>query len=74
MSASIYVTGLLKTYTNGTNFVEVSSGLTVLEILKILGIPSELVALVTVNNAASTKEYSVVDGDVVRFYAVVGGG
>jgi sulfur carrier protein ThiS len=74
MSASIYVTGLLKTYTNGTNFVEVNSGLKILEILKIIGIPSELVALVTVNDVASTKDYALADGDIVRLYAVVGGG
>ena len=74
MSAQIKLVGILKSYVGGKPEVRVASGETIRESIKMLGIPSDLVALVMVNHTQQTKDYVVQEGDVVTLLAVVGGG
>ena len=39
-----------------------------------LGIPPDVVALVTVNDEQEMKDYVIQEGDLVKLIAVVGGG
>ena len=75
MSATFKPTNLLKTYTGGSNSVQVDvAGKSVRECLAIIKIPAELVALVVVNGKAETKDYIVQDGDTIQLIPLVGGG
>ena len=74
MSAYIRPVGTLKSYIGGQAEVAVDAGRTVRETMTALGIPSEIVALVLVNDAQQPKDYVVQDGDVVKLIAVIGGG
>ncbi len=73
MSATLQALGILKSYV-GNNQVNVDAGITVREMLRALNIPSDVVALVVVNDVPQSKEYRVQDGDVIKLLAVVGGG
>jgi sulfur carrier protein ThiS len=64
----------LRQYTGGRPEVQVDAGHTVLETLSTLGIPSQLVAVVIVNDEQMAKDYVLKDGDRVRVLAVIGGG
>ncbi len=72
--------GLLKTYIEGQSERLVEPGQSVREALVRLGIPPEVVALVTVKAAGQeaeeqqSKDYILQEGDTVRVLAVVGGG
>ncbi|MDD2696152.1 MAG: MoaD/ThiS family protein [Anaerolineales bacterium] len=74
MSAIIRPAGALKSYIAGENEIEVDSGQTLKQALGILGIPSEIVALVIVNEEQQPKDYLLQEGDVVKLIAVIGGG
>jgi len=74
MSAQIKLVGILKSYVGGKSEVMVAAGETIRESIKKLGIPSEIVALVTVNQTQQSKDYVVQEGDVITLLAVVGGG
>ncbi|MCX7837881.1 MAG: MoaD/ThiS family protein [Anaerolineae bacterium] len=74
MSAHLHALGIIKSYIGGKTEIEVEAGNTVRETLRALNIPSEVVALVVVNDVPQSKEYRVQEGDVVKLIAVVGGG
>ncbi len=65
---------MLRDYVGGREEVAVESGQTAREMLAALKIPSQLVALVSVNGEMRDKDYILQDGDVVRVMAVIGGG
>jgi len=65
---------MLKNYIGDRAEVAVESGCTVREAMTMLGIPSEVVALVLVNDAQQSKDYVLQDGDEVKLLAVIGGG
>jgi sulfur carrier protein ThiS len=74
MTVTLRPNDALRQYTGGRPEVQVDPGRTVLETLAALGIPSELVAAVVVNNNLQAKDYVLQDGDQVRVLAVIGGG
>lgn len=74
MAATIRPVGFLKTYINNLDETSVEAGRSVRLTLAALGIPSEVVALVIVNEEQQDKDYVLQDGDVVRLLAVIGGG
>jgi sulfur carrier protein ThiS len=74
MSAKIRPIGTLKTYTAGQAEVTVEAGHTVRETLAALGIPSEVVAGVLLNDGLQSKDYRVQEGDILKLIAVIGGG
>lgn len=74
MSVRVRLTGMLKDYQAGAAEVAVPAGLSVLEALLRLGIPSMVVALVLVNGVASGKDTMLEEGDEVQLLAVMGGG
>jgi sulfur carrier protein ThiS len=74
MSAQLKPLGILKSYVGGQTQVSVEANQTVREIMRALNIPSDLVALVMVNDQPQSKEYRAQDGDVITLIAVVGGG
>jgi sulfur carrier protein ThiS len=65
---------MLREYIGGREEVTVESGQTAREMLAALKIPSQLVALVSVNGEMQNKDYILKDGDVIRIMAVIGGG
>lgn len=74
MPSLIRPAGMLKDYIGGRAEVTVESGQTVREALKLLNIPPEIVAFVSVNGEQQTKDYCLQDGDTVKILAVIGGG
>ena len=74
MFATIRPIGSLKTYTAGQAEVTVEAGRTVRETLAALGIPSEMVAGVLLNDLLLSKDYRVREGDILKLIAVIGGG
>lgn len=74
MTAKIRPIGMLKQYINDRTEVDVDSGISILEVMKNLGIPSEVVALVLVNENHQNKDFILKDGDKVQLLAVIGGG
>jgi len=74
MPATIKAYGMLKTYLHGQNEASVEPGLTIRQALAVLGIPSELVAFVIVNDEQQNKDYCLQDADTVKVMAVMGGG
>jgi len=74
MPAQIRPVGSLKTYIAGQAEVTVEAGRTVRETLAALGIPSELVAGVFLNDILLSKDYSIQEGDILKLIAVIGGG
>ena len=74
MPATLKAYGMLKTYLGGQNETSVEPGLTIRQALAALGIPSELVAFVIVNDEQQNKDYRLQNGDTVKVMAVMGGG
>ncbi|MBM3130638.1 MAG: MoaD/ThiS family protein [Chloroflexi bacterium] len=74
MSAKLHALGIIKSYIGGKSEIVVDAGNTIRETMRALNIPSEIVALVLVNDAPQAKEYRVQAGDVIKLIAVVGGG
>jgi len=74
MSVKVTVVGLLKNYTEGKSNFDLPSGTSVLEIIRKLKIPRELVAGVFINDQAQSKDYLPSDGDTVKLIAIIGGG
>jgi sulfur carrier protein ThiS len=74
MTALISPIGILKNYIGGQNQVTVDAGRTVREAIAALGMPPEIVALVMVNEDPQPKDYVLLEGDVVKLIAVIGGG
>ena len=74
MPAQIRCIGSLKSYLGGQAEVTVEAGRTVRETLAALGIPSEVVAGVLLNDVLQSKDYRVQEGDTVKLMAVIGGG
>jgi len=74
MTVIIRPFGFLKTYINGEIEKTVAAGHTVRQTMQDLGIPSDVVALVLVNDESQPKDYVLQDGDIVKLLAVIGGG
>ena len=74
MPVNVTVVGLLKNYTEGKSNFDFPTGMTVLEIIKSLKIPNELVAGVFIDDQAQSKDYLPSDGDTIKLIAVIGGG
>jgi sulfur carrier protein ThiS len=74
MPAKIRPIGSLKTYTAGEAEVTVEAGRTVRATLATLGIPSEVVAGVFLNDVLIDKDYILKEGDILKLIAVIGGG
>jgi sulfur carrier protein ThiS len=74
MTATIRPFGILKSYIDNQHERVVEPGRTVRQTMLDLGIPPEIVALVTVNDEQETKDYVIREGDLVKLIAVVGGG
>lgn len=74
MSVIIRPAGALKSYIAGKAEAVVEAGQPLKQALSALGIPSEIVALVVVNEEPEAKDYILQEGDVVRLIAVIGGG
>ncbi len=74
MSAIIRPLGMLKSYIADRKELAVEAGRTVRETLDLIGINPELVAGVFVNDEQQTKDYVLLDGDIVKVLAVIGGG
>ncbi len=74
MPATLRPIGSLKTYTAGQAEVSVEAGRTVRETLAAVGIPSEVVAGVLLNDVLLSKDYCVKEGDILKLIAVIGGG
>lgn len=74
MSATIKAYGIFKNYLGGQNEASVEHGITIRQALAALNIPSEVVALVVVNDEQENKDYCLQDGDQVKLMAVLGGG
>ena len=74
MPAEIKAVGIIKSYIGNKSSVVVNPGNTIRETLKALNIPSEIVALVLVNDAQQSKDYVVQEGDTIKLLALMGGG
>jgi sulfur carrier protein ThiS len=74
MPATLILVGPLKDYTGGRLKITIAEACTVRDALGEQNIPPEIVALVTVNGVQQAKDYVIVDGDVVKAIAVLGGG
>jgi sulfur carrier protein ThiS len=74
MSATIKITGSLKSYTQDRSEIQIEPGLDVRQTLVLIGIPPEIIALVLVNDIAQSKDYLVCDGDKIQVVAIIGGG
>jgi sulfur carrier protein ThiS len=74
MPVTIRPFGILKAYIDGKNECIVEAGKTVRQTMLDLGIPPDVVALVTVNDEQQRKDYVLQEGEVVKLIAVVGGG
>ena len=74
MTAIIRPYGMLKSYIGGELEISVETGRTIRQVLLDLGMPSEVVALVLVNDEQQSKDYVLQDGDTVKLMAIVGGG
>jgi len=74
MTINLKPYGILKSYVNGQAEVSLPAGQTIRQALASLGIPSDVVALVVVNDQQQDKDYLLQDGDVVKLMAVIGGG
>lgn len=74
MAANIRLVGELKSYIGNKEEIEVEAGQTLRQVLKDLGMPAEIVALVLVNEEQQDKDYILKEGDIVKLIAVMGGG
>lgn len=74
MTAWIRPIGMLRQYTSNQPEVLIESGKSVLEALAELGIPTEIVALVIVNQKPKNKDYIIQDNDLIQLMAIIGGG
>jgi sulfur carrier protein ThiS len=74
MSATIQPLGMLKDYLGEFKEATVEPGISVRDALKIIGINPDLVAGVFVNEEQQSKDYILLDGDIVKLLAVIGGG
>jgi sulfur carrier protein ThiS len=74
MAATIRPFGILKSYIDNQPERLVEPGRTVRQTMLDLGIPPDVVALVTVNDEQEMKDYVIQEGDLVKLIAVVGGG
>ena len=74
MTSTIRPLGMLKSYIDGRSEIAVEAGCTIRQALQDLGIPTEVVALVIVNDEQQSKDYVLQDSDTVRLMAIIGGG
>lgn len=74
MAARIRPIGMLRQYTGNQPEVQIESGKSVLEVLAELGIPTEIVALVLVNQKPQDKDYIIQENDLIQLMAIIGGG
>jgi sulfur carrier protein ThiS len=75
MCVTVIPVGLLRNYTKAPSPILLPcAGATIEELLKQLGIPSELVAIALVNGLQRPKSYPLAEGDVVKLVPLMGGG
>ena len=74
MPVRVKLAGILKSYLGDQDPTEIQPGLSISEVITSLGIPVEVVALVLVNDKYQPKSYITQEGDMIKLYAVVGGG
>jgi len=74
LTVTIRPYGMLKEYIGGAQEVNVPAGSSVRQTIAALGMPPEVVALVTVDDLPQDKDYVLQDGEVVKLLAVIGGG
>lgn len=66
--------GLLTQYVGGRVRLECEAGATVAEILRALGVPTELVAMALIDNRQVTKDTVPPDGSTLTLLPLIGGG
>ena len=71
---TIILTGMLRQFVDGQERVQREAGAPVAEMLRALGIPSELVALALVNDRQVSKDVVPPDGSTVTLLPLIGGG
>lgn len=74
MRISVKTIGLLKDYHPGESDLIIDPGISVRQVILMLNIPTQLVAMVIVNDVQTAKEYILNDDDRVQLIAVQGGG
>jgi sulfur carrier protein ThiS len=74
MTVRVKLAGILKSYLGDQDAAEFQAGLSIREMITSIGIPVEVVALVLVNDKYQPKSYIAQEGDMVKLFAVVGGG
>jgi sulfur carrier protein ThiS len=71
---TVIPTGMLSQYVDGQSRLQLEAGASVVEILRSLGIPSELVAMALVDNRQVSKDGVPPDGATLTLLPLVGGG
>jgi hypothetical protein len=75
MSIQVKPTGILKSYSAGESPILVeASGVNIREILAMIHVPSEMVAMVLVNGILQEKDYIPQDHDIIQLIPLIGGG
>jgi hypothetical protein len=73
MTVQLKPIGSLINYTGGQAEISIKAGATVREMIIEIGIPPEIIAMVTVNDCHQNKDYRPQDGDVVKLIAIYAG-
>ena len=66
--------GMLKSYIGDQEETSVEAGVSIRDTMLKFGMPPEIAALVLVNDEQQSKDYILLEGDVIRVIAVMGGG
>jgi sulfur carrier protein ThiS len=74
MGVTLIPVGFLKEYTAGQDRLELAAGLTVAEMLEMVGIPPALVAVVMRDGELVSKDYQPQEGQTIKVIAIMGGG
>ena len=73
--ATVEVVGILKDYVkHSPDEIGPLEGKTILEMIRLLGLPGDLVAFVMVDGAQAPKAYRIRPGDSVKLLPFIGGG
>jgi sulfur carrier protein ThiS len=71
---TVVLAGILTQYTGGRARLECAAGVTITEMLRALGIPSDLVAMALVDNRQVAKNVVPPDGATLTLLPLIGGG